>query len=338
MQYVGLDVHKAFTYAAVVDREGYTVFERKFKNSPAEFDTLLKEVDKDSKLVLESCSVWQHIYDYMSDAGFDVVVAHPLKVRPIAEARVKTDKIDATVLANLLRTNMLPTSWVAPYWVRMERQLARHRASLVSMRSMLKNKIHAILLRHGIEYEYSDLFGKAGIEYLQSLDLPVQDRFELDQYISMLQKFNELIKDSQERIEEAAEANPSARLLMSMPGIDYYSALMICAEIGDVMRFESSEKLVSFAGLNPSVYQSGFKSRTGSITKQGDKHLRWIMIECANVAVRHDSKIAKFYNRLKKHKGYKVAIVATARKMLTYVYAMLKHGVRYQALQIHKVS
>lgn len=231
---------------------------------------------------------------------------------------------------------MLPTSWVAPYWVRMERQLARHRASLVSMRSMLKNKIHAILLRHGIDYEYSDLFGKAGIDYLKSLDLPAYDRFELDHYVDMLEEFNQLITKTQERIEEVAEANPQAKLLTSMPGIDYYSALMITSEIGDIRRFESNEKLVSFAGLNPSVYQSGLKSKTGNITKQGDKYLRWIMIECANVAVRHDSTLAKFYQRLKRGKGHSIAIVATARKMLTYIYVMLKHNLEYQALQIHK--
>ena len=187
----------------------------------AKFNSLCSDIDKDYKLALVSCSVWQHICDYLSDAGFEVSVAYPLKVRPIAEARIKTDKIDANTLANLLRADILPTSWVAPYLIRTESQLARHGISLVGMRLMLKNKVHAILLRHGIDYEYSDLFGMSGMDCLKSLDLPAHDRFELDHYVEMLEEFNQIISKTQERIEEAAEANPQAKLLTSMPGIDY---------------------------------------------------------------------------------------------------------------------
>lgn len=114
-----------------------------------------------------------------------------------------------------------------------------------------------------------------------------------------------------------------------MPGISYYSAMMIKAEIGDIRRFDSGEKLVSYAGLNPSVYQSGNTCITGHISKQGSKNLRWILVQTANVAVMHDKTLARFYQRLRKAKGHKVAVVATARKMLRIMYSMLKNNAKY---------
>ncbi len=330
-QFVGLDVHKQFTYGVIIDKDGNVIFEQKFKNDPQELDNFLVHVGPDSKIVLESCSCWQYMYDYLKDAGYEyVVLAHPLGVRAIASSRKKTDKHDAKILADLLRTNLLPTAYAAPWDVRVKRQITRHRLSFVNMQIELKNKIHAILLRHGINVEdrYSDLFGKGGVEYLKSVDLPYCDRFELDQYLETFEMYQEKIKKAQERIEEMAADDPSARLLMTIPGISYYSALMIVAEIGDIRRFQNHEKLTSYAGLNPSVHQSGNTCITGHISKQGSKNLRWILIQTANVAVMHD--------KISRSRGHRIAIVATARKMLKYINAMLYHNIKYQALQVHK--
>ena len=338
-QFVGLDVHKAFTYGVVEDDKGNVVFERKFKNDPHELDKFLVNIRRDSKIALESCSCWQYVYDYLQDAGYEqLTLAHPLGVRAIATSRKKTDKHDAKILADLLRTNLLPTAYAAPWDVRVNRQITRHRLSLVNLRKEVKHKIHAILLRHGINVDdrYSDLFGKAGIEYLRSLDLPYCDRFELDQYLELVDEMTERIKVTQNRIQELAGDDPDARLLMSIPGISYYAALMIKAEIGDIRRFSSAAKLVSYAGLNPSVYQSGTVCRTGRISKQGSKNLRWILVQSANIAVMHDRTLKRFYLRLRRKKGHNRAIVATARKMLKYINTMLKHNIKYHALQIHK--
>lgn len=339
MQYVGLDVHKSFSYGVVKDEEGNTLCERKFRNEPHELDMFLLNVQQDSKIALESCSCWQYVYDYVKDAGFDnVVLAHPMGVRAIAASRKKTDKHDAHILADLKRMNMLPEAYAASHDVRVERQITRHRLSLVNMQIELKNKIHAILRRHGInvEEQFSDAFTKKAIEYLQSIDLPMCDRFELDQYLELLQELQKRISDTQERIEELAGDNPDARLLMSIPGISYYSALMIRAEIGDIRRFPDSEKLASYAGLVPSVYQSGNTCITGHITKQGSTHLRWVLTQTANVAVMHDKHLRAFYVRLRKNKGHNKAITATAHKMLKYIHIMLKNNIPYNALQVHK--
>lgn len=337
--YVGLDVHKKFVYGCIIQRNGTVEYAKKFKNEPHELDQFLAFVRKnDAEIALESCVCWQYIYDYLSDAGYNVALAHPLKVKAIAETRKKTDRHDAKLLADLLRMRFLPQSYAAPWDIRFKRQITRHRLSLVGLQTEIKNKIHAILLRHGIDLDerYSDVFGKAGMEYLKSLELPYCDRFELDQYLSLLESIWEKIGETQERIEEMSSDDPQARLLMSIPGISYYAALMIKAEIGDVHRFDSYQKLISYAGLNPSVYQSGNTFRTGHISKQGSRNLRWILIQTAHIAVMHDKTLARFYHRLRRTKHNKIAIVATARKMLKYIYTMLKHNIRYQALQVHK--
>lgn len=336
--YVGLDVHKNFIQGCVLDEKGNEVLDRKFKNNPNDMDMFLANVPSNAKIALESCSCWQYTFDYLQDAGYGVTLANPSRIRLIAESRKKTDKHDAMILANLLRTNMLPTSYAAPSDIRMQRQISRHRLSLVNLRVEVKNKIHAILLRHGISSELNDIFTEKGIEWLESIDLPMCDRFELDQYISLLRHLSKQIDDTQERIEETAADDKYARLAMTHVGISYYSALMVTSEIGDIQRFDSKEKLVSFAGLNPSVYQSGDKCYTGSISKQGSKNLRWILIECANIAVKHDKRLKSYYMRKRLAKGHKKAIVAVARKMLINLYIMLKHNIPYHALRVNKAS
>lgn len=315
-----------------MDEKGDVIFERKFKNDPNELDKFLVNVQRDSKIALESCSCWQYVYDYLKDADYEnVVLAHPLGVRVIATSKKKTDKHDAKVLADLVRTNMLPQAYAAPWDIRVKRQITRHRLSLTNINIEIKNKIHAILLRHGIDVDdrFSDLFGKKGMEYLQSIDLPMCDRLELDQYLEVMTTITNKINTTQERIEEIAGDDPEARLLMTIPGISYYSALMIKAEIGDIRRFANHEKLTSYAGLNPSVYQSGNKCITGHISKQGSKNLRWILTQTAHVAVMHDKTLAHFYHRLRKTRGHNIAIVATARKMLKIIHAMIKNNAKY---------
>lgn len=336
MQYVGMDVHKMFIYACVLDEEGKMVFEQKFKTEPDDMDRFLIKIGKEDKITLEACSCWQYAYDYITEAGYtNVVLANPLQVKWIANSRKKTDKNDAKILAELLRTNLLPTSYAPPEGVREQRQITRHRASLVTIRTEVKNKIHAILRRHGY-FNADDVFTNKGREYLKSIDLPSVDRHEMDQYVELIETLNLLINQTQEAIEEKADVNPQSKILTTMPGLDDYSALMITAEIGDIRRFSCSDKLVSYAGLNPSVYQSGNTTRTGHISKQGNKNLRWILTQCANVAVRHDKKLGEFYRKLKERKGHNIAIVATAKKMLRYIWVMLQHNITYPTLQVPK--
>lgn len=336
---VGLDVHKRFIYAVVMDNDGEVLSEKKIKTDPHELNKFFKGISKDSKIALESCSCWEFVYDYLTDMGFEnVILAHPSKVRLIATSRKKTDAHDARVLANLLRTNMLPTSYAAPQVIREQRQITRHRSSLGCLRSIVKNKIHAILIRHGIQHEFSDVFGAEGMMYLKSLDLPMIDRYQMDHLLQLVRHINILAGKTECRIRDYVANTPQARLIMTIPGISYYSSLMITGEIGDIRRFNSAKKLTSFAGLNPSVSQSGDKCYFGHISKQGSKYLRWILTQCANVAIKHDSLLAKIYHRIKKRRGHNIAITAVARKMLCFIFTMLSQNLKYQALQIHRLK
>ena len=172
MHYIGFDIHKMYIYGCILNAEGDVVSEGKFDTEPKALDKFLSDVDKEECLIaIESCICWQYIYDYLSEDGYDVILADPMRVSLIATSRKKTDKHDARILADLLRTNLLPRCYASPRDIRDQRQITRHRLSLTNLRSQVKNKIHAVLLRNGIKHEFSDLFGKSGIEYLYSLDL-----------------------------------------------------------------------------------------------------------------------------------------------------------------------
>lgn len=337
MQYIGLDIHRKFIYSVILDIDGNILSDKKLKNDPQVLEKYFNKIDKDSKIALESCSCWEYVYDFLSDMGFRCLqLANPSRIRLIAESTKKTDRHDAKVLADLLRTNMLPTSYAPTELIRQQRQLTRHRADVGRLKTDVKNKIHAILIRHGIDYHFSDLFGDGGIKYLRSLDLPYIDRYQMDNYLSLIRHYDTQIINIEERIEDFVLQMPQVEILKSMPGIGSYSGLMIFSEIGDIRRFNSAKKLTSFAGLNPRVYQSGNKCITGHISKQGNKNLRWILTQCAHVAVMHDSNLARIYHRIRKTRGNKIAIVTIARKMLCYIFTMLQNNVKYHNLQIYK--
>ncbi len=338
--YVGLDTHKKTVYGYVSDIEGNKLFEKEFKTDPCDLDAFMLHVPKDDSIVaIESCICWQYVYDYLNDAGYKVVLAHPVGVKALKKLRKHTDKDDAKLLADLLRTNMLPLSYAPPNDIRVKRQITRHRHSITDIETQIMNKVHAILLRHGIHnLPYKDAFCKKGIQCLLSLDLPGCDRFEIDQYIELIQMLESQIKDSTERIEEIAVDDPAVRLVMTMTGLSYYASTSFVGEVGDIRRFSSMDKVASFTGLVPKVHQSGERTKFGRITKRGSKSLRGVMIQAANVAAIHDKTMKKIYERLAPRIGHQKAIVAIARRMVTLLYVMLKHNIKYQDLQIHKAT
>lgn len=336
IKYVGLDTHKKFSVGCIKDNDGNILYERKFRNEPHEIDLFLAHVPQDSKIALESSSCWQYIYDYLVDKGYNVVLSNPVKTRLIGESNKKTDFEDARKLADLLRMNALPQSYAAPRDVRDQRQITRHRATLGRIGKGIQNRVYAILRRHGNHSEFDDMYAKSALQYLESLDLPMIDRLELDQFIEMLRNIKGKMYVAEERITEMSTDLPGARILQTHPGISYYSSLTITGEIGDIHRFPSAKQLVSFGGLNPTVHQSGERCYLGRISKQGSKNLRWMLIQCANVAARHDPKLKSYYLKKKLGKGHNKAIVAVARKMLTNIYVMLKYQKSYHALRINK--
>jgi len=328
MLYCGVDLHKKFSYITTMDKEGKYKEQKKVINDelPHYFDSL----SEDTKVAVEATSNWYNFYELIEDKVSSVDLAHPLKTRAIAEAKVKTDKVDSTILAHLLRTDLLPTSYIPPKEVRDTRELLRYRASLVRLRTQIKNKIHAILLKNGISHPFSDLFGKGGLKFLKELPLREAYKVPLEGYIQALENLSFLIKEISKHIDTLANKDDNVKLLMTIPGIGAYSAMLIMSEIGDIARFHSKKHLSSYAGLVPSTRSSANKIRHGHITTGGSKWLRWILIEAAQKAYLYKGPLYSFYQRIRYKKGYQKAVVALARKISIIIYYILKNKVTFQ--------
>lgn len=331
MRYVGMDVGKQRCRVAMMNQQGNIIDEFTFTNNHGGILSLASRLTMDDRVVMESTgSVWTNLYNHLDDAHIPVVLANPLKTKAIASAKIKSDEIDARILAHLLRTDLIPESYVPPKEIRELRALIRHRASIVKIRTMVKNKVHAIVDKNGLEHEeFSDLFGKAGMQWLRTIQLPSLDRLMLDNHLEHLESLKKQIHAVDQEIHAKASRDEDVRLLLSMTGVDVFTALPIRSEIGGILRFPEYKKLISWAGLAPSLHQSGSVEYHGSITKQGSKMLRWVMVEAARVAVNHDEKMRSFYSRVKYRRGDQKAIVATASKMLKIIWFMLSRGEPY---------
>jgi transposase len=324
MRYVGIDVGKARCRAALMNQKGTIESEFFFENSNKGIANLVSALTNEDSVVMESTgNLWLNIYDALDSKNIKVVLANPMKTKAIACARVKTDKLDARILAHLLRADLIAESYVPPGNVREMRALVRHRLSLVKMRTGLKNKVHAITDKYGYRCEYSDMFGKAETEWLRAQKVSELDHLLLENHLSLIASINSRISNVDEAIRERASQDEDVRLLLSMTGIDVYTALLLRSEIGPIVRFPTYKKLVSWAGLAPSVHQSGSVEYHGAITKRGSSILRWAVIEAARIAVMHDERLKAFYERVKERRGDQKATVAVACKMLKIVWTML---------------
>jgi len=330
MLYIGLDVHKEFCQACVIDESGRALSNERFSSTNEELDRFLDRF-QDAKFVLESTGIWEFIYEGIERRGFEAVLAHPLKVRAIAEARVKTDKVDAETLAQLLRADLIPRSWIPPKDVRDLRQLVRQRAYLVRDASRFKNRIHAEILRRGVRRpeNLKTPFAQRSIRWMRSLDIPT-----VTSCLNCLENVQAQVQEINAQLLVEFERRPDAQLIATVPGIGFYGALLILAEVDDVRRFHHPEKLCAYAGLVPTVSQSASCVRYGSISKDGSAYLRWILTESVHVHTRYEpgSQLSRFHARVAKRRGKRIATVATARKLLRIVYWML---VRHEPFHSH---
>jgi len=332
MLYTGLDLHKSFSYITTMDEKGRIVGQKKLPSN-GEVVEFLKEFGESMEVAIEATPSWYWLYDHLEDEGFEVKLSHPLRTKAIASAKVKTDKVDSATLAHLLRSDLLPLSYVPEKPVRLNRELLRYRASLVKIQTRIKNKIHTILAKNNISHDYTDLFGKAGMTFLHSLSMPENYKIALEGYLSVLETVRHEIRSASKRVQQLAEDDKDSILLMTIPGVGYYSALLIKSEIGDVKRFRSAKQLCFYAGLVPSTYASGNLCYHGHITKQGSRWLRWILIEAAIHAAKRTGPLRRFYYKLERKKGGKVAKVAAARKLLEWIYHMLRDEKTFQQVE-----
>lgn len=324
MNFVGLDVHKRFTYGVVKNEQGEVLNEARFDNSEENFDSFLQDFKpEETKIVMESTGVWEYIYDILERKSYAIKLANPVRTKAIASARIKTDAIDASTLADLLRANLIFESYIPTKEIRKLRDVVRQRKTIVKGRTQIKNKIHAILTRHGIKLPYSTLCESA-MQWILDETKDFSIKSVLISYNNLLEQYNYELKRIEEKIKDLAERDKQTQLLMTIPGVGSIRAMEILTEIADVNRFPNSSMLCSYAGLVPSVKQSGSTLRFGRLVQQSSKSLKNTMIEVAWVAIRKENQFQLFYKKLYKKKSKQKAICAVARKMLCSVYAMLK--------------
>jgi len=281
MSSVGIDLHRNRSHIAVIDEHGELTLSKRIINGRETFLELLGSLEGESQIAVEATYGWEWLAELLEDAGYDIHLAHPLRTRAIAAARVKTDAVDARTLAHLLRADLLPEAYVAPRELRDLRELLRHRIALTAMRSALKNRVHAILAKHGITREHSDLFGKGGRQFLAALELREAPRRRLDSLIALICDFDREIEATTKEIDQRAKTDDRVDVLTQLRGVGPYTAMLIIAEVGEIARFPDARHLCAWAGLTPTVRSSDGKARLGHISRQGSPALRWALVEAA---------------------------------------------------------
>lgn len=333
--YIGVDYHKRYSQMVVQNQRGQILRNGRVMNAKCCVADFLRPFAEEKKLaVVEATRNWTVMYDWLEDLCDDVVLANPLKVKAIAEAKIKTDKIDATILGHLLRSDLMPIAHVPGKEARRLRLALRERMFFVRLRTMTKNRIHTIFDRYPDEIQklklQTDLFGKKGREQLLRIALSEMDRKIIDRECEFIDELNKYIKASEITIKEQVKSNTDVKRLMSIPGIGQFIAWLLVAEIDDVNRFRNAKKLSAYAGLVPSTYSSGGNTYHGRIIKGGNKYIRWALVEAVIPAIRVDEELREDYERIKAKKGHNKAKVVVARKLLTIAYYVLKEKRNYQ--------
>jgi transposase len=319
--YVGIDVHRKRSQVAVIDQGGKVLANRNVNNGVTPILSVIGGLPSGTKAAFEAAYGWGWLVELLEDYGFEPHLVHPLQCKAIASARLKNDKVDAAILAQLLRADLLPEAWIAPPAVRQLRALLRHRVQLVRLRTLLRNRIHAVLADHG-HGRPGGCWSGPGREWLASLELPAVSREVIQDALALIDALQQPIDRLDWEVHQHAKADPRVKVLTQLPGVGPFTALVLLAEIGDIGRFGSARKLASWAGLTPTVRGSDRTVRHGHISKQGSVWARWVLCEAAQTAKRHPD-FAASYQAIARRRGTKIATTAIARKLATRAYHLL---------------
>jgi transposase len=319
-----MDIHSKIIVCTSLDEDGRITRKDSFENSFDRLEAYLSHFSKGDKFVMESTGFYEPLYDFIESRGFNVILANPLKIRLIAESRMKNDDIDSEVLAKLLRNDWIPESYVPRKEIREMRRIVRTRIQLKRDLTRMKNRIHFELLRLHVDYEVNPFTWKGKV-FLMNLSNP-----RILSYLTVMDSLESEIRKIDSSLASYVGVE-GIKNLQSVPGIGLFSAMVIYSEIGDINRFGDSGKLISYAGMIPSVRQSSDIIHHGRITYQGSRYLRWIVVEALHTHMVNDpgSSISSFYKHLSKGKGKSKAIIAASNKLLKAIYWILKENRPY---------
>jgi len=257
MIHVGVDLHQRFCYMTVMDARGKILSAGPVSNEKLALRRYFRQFrGQGVEAAVEACGFWAAFREVVEPEVKRLVLVHPQRVKAIASAKLKNDRVDSATLAHLLRCDLLPESWKADRETQARRQPVRLRTTLVRQRTRLKNQVHAVLHQQGLRSPVTDMFGRRGRRWLQTVELPCQARESINTCLRMIDYYDAEIQKQNRQLREKANQDERARWLMSIPGIGEGSAMMLLAEIGDIGRFSSKEGLCSYAGLVPRVRES----------------------------------------------------------------------------------
>jgi transposase len=319
--YVGIDVHRKRSQVAVVGDDRRVQLNRNVVNGSQPMLSLLGGLPAGTPVAFEAAFGWGWLAGLLEDYGFEAHLVHPLRCKAIASARLKNDKVDAAILAQLLRADLLPEAWIAPPQVRALRALLRHRIQLVRLRTLLGNRIHAVAADHGYGRP-AGYWSGPGRAWLACLDLPRAARRVIDDDLALIDALAGRIAGLDEQVHRRAKAGPAVKVLTQLPGVGEFTALVILAETGDITRFGSARKLAAWAGLTPTVRSSDRTVRHGRISKQGSAWPRRALGQAAQTAKRSPD-FAPAYQAIAARRGEQIATTAIARKLLTRAWHLL---------------
>lgn len=330
MRCFGLDVHRSFAQIAVVE-DGLLRDEGRIGVRAEDLRAWAATLRSDDQVAFEATTNSDAIAALLSPLVARVVVSNPRKTRAIAEAKVKTDKVDARILAQLLAADFLPGTWVADEHTRVRRRLVARRMHLVKACVRSKNQVHAILARNlAPTCPHSDLFSKVGRRWLAQQLLPADEQRSVDALLRQLEFHTAELAAVDRDIATDGVDDPAIARLMTIPGVDIAVAMGVVAAVGDFARFESPDRLVAYLGLNPRVRQSGNGPAVhGRITKEGPAYARGLLVEAAFSASRAPGPLRAFYKRVKDRRGFQIAVVAVARKLAVLSWHLVTKGQDY---------
>jgi len=338
-RYIAFDIHKHYAVVAAVDREGQVLLKPRKVTNEQLLDWATAHLFAEDMVVIESTSNAWHVYDLLAPLVAEVKVANPIRIKQIAEARTKTDKRDALILARLLAANLIPEVWVPPVHVRELRQLVSQRRRLVEMHTKVVNRMHSVSHRHHLGHPKGKRFQEKNMSWRDQLS--DMERFQLEMDLETKQYLKGQTDRLTKRLGTMSHQAPwaaQAMYLFQIPGFGVITTMTVLAAIGDISRFETPKHLVSYAGLAPGVEQSGTKKRSKPITKEGRKELRWAMVEVAWRAVRADPVWKRRFEELKRRKHPNDAITVIAHQLMLVVWHVLTHPQPYRHYSDERIA
>lgn len=332
-RFVGLDVHKAVVQSAVLDSRGRQTAQARFGCSREELEQYARHhLRRSDRVALEATTNTWGIVSVLQPFVKEVVVSNPLRTKMIASAKIKTDKVDALVLAQLLRCDYLPRVWQPTNEVQAARAVTGRRAALVADRTAVKNRIHAVL-RQRLIGSPDRLFTAQGRAWLSRVALDDAGRLALESDLRLLDMLDQEIDAVDSMLLKNSAQNEDVKLLVTLPGIDVSVAQTLHAALGDIHRFPDPDRAASYIGLVPSTRQSANHCTHGPITKQGNSRARWLLVQAAQNVATHPGPLGAFFRKIAKKRGRNIAVVATARKLVVIAWHMLTKREPYRYAQ-----